>query len=229
MPWFASGYRRECGFQAVALQRAVDGPNASFGRTAEAIDRRVREHGHGACRKPRCDAIAAEQYGAHIREHVVVRRPDQGELQQGGRGVPQRDPLFPQDVEDFIGVAFVSDHRHRRACRERTEHVVDRQVESQRRQSDDAIGGGDSIPPVHVEDGVDAVAMTDPHTLWTARGPRGEDDVGKVVRGSAGRRVRTRAARAVADFRGCGLADARHSALVQFIDHAGVQNRARRT
>ena len=73
-------------------------------------------------------------------------------------------------------------HDDAAARRERTEDVVHRQVEAERREGQHPIVGADGEAAVDIEDGVERASMIDHDALGQAGGARREDDVREILR-----------------------------------------------
>ena len=108
-------------------------------------------------------------------QHLELRR----------HGVPHGDLMLVHELSPVRRVtAPVGVGQHQAPPDgQRSEHVVHRQIESEVGQSEDAVLGPQSKPPIDVLNRVARAAVADHHALGCPGGARGEDHVRQVLGG----------------------------------------------
>ncbi|SST12928.1 Uncharacterised protein [Acinetobacter baumannii] len=166
--------------------RLLDRPDRRLGGAAQAEQRAVRPAPPPAGRQADRNPVTGPEHAARSRQ-VTLRLALQvidEHLALGRHRVPQGDGVAFQQFRPVRWIAAARRVRedHLGPRRGGAEEVVDREVEAQLGEAEDAVVGVDAVALVDVEQRVAHRRMAEHHALWRAGGAGGVDHVGEVVR-----------------------------------------------
>ncbi|KFF32033.1 hypothetical protein G039_0330505 [Pseudomonas aeruginosa VRFPA01] len=163
--------------------RLLDRPDRRLGGAAQAEQRAVRPAPPPAGRQADRNPVAGPEHAARSRQ-VALRLALQvidEHLPLGRHRVPQGDGVAFQQVRPVRRIAAARRVRqdHLGPRRGGAEEIVDREVEAQLGEAEEAVVGIDAVALVDVEQGVAYRRMAEHHALGRAGGAGGVDHVAR--------------------------------------------------